>query len=357
MTRLAIFLMSLAMMWACDQQPQTTHSAEVDTLAAVVDAQPVVVPAVEMDTVEEITLEEITPEETIPETSTSEKPSEEPSSELPTPVKQPAPEIIEKPAKVITTQSDIRPIEQAIPTPKVIIKELTPEEKAEEEENPSPPPNNKPTHKEWDALLKKYVSSTGKVNYKGFKADKASLQAYLDILAKGVPESDWAPTEELCYWINAYNAFTIKLIVDNHPLKSITDLGKPWDKPFIKLAGKAYTLNQIENEIIRKRYPNEPRIHFAVNCAAKSCPRLLNAAYLPAQLNVQLDRMTRAFVNNPAANQLSEKKVALSKIFDWYGEDFTKTGTLIEFLNRFARVQIKADAQVSFLEYDWALNE
>lgn len=334
MTRLAIFLMSLAMMWACDQQPQTTHAAEVDTLAAVVDAQPVVVPAVEMDTVEEIILEEITPEETIPETPSS-----------------------KKPAGVIATKSDIRPVEQAIPTPKVIIKELTPEEKAEEEESPSPPPNTKPTHKEWDALLKKYVSSTGKVNYKGFKADKASLQAYLDILAKGVPEPNWAPTEELCYWINAYNAFTIKLIVDNYPLKSITDLGKPWDKPFIKLAGNAYTLNQIENEIIRKRYPNEPRIHFAVNCAAKSCPRLLNAAYLPAQLNVQLDRMTRAFVNNPAANQLSEKKVAISKIFDWYGEDFTKTGTLIEFLNRFARAQIKSDAQVSFLEYDWALNE
>ncbi|MBK8705831.1 MAG: DUF547 domain-containing protein [Saprospiraceae bacterium] len=111
----------------------------------------------------------------------------------------------------------------------------------------------------------------------------------------------------MAFWINVYNVFTIKLIADNYPLKSIMNLdgGKTWDVERIKIGGELYSLNQIENEIIRPQF-KDPRIHFALNCAAKSCPPLYDKAYLPSQLDQQLDERTRSFVNS-TNNELSEK--------------------------------------------------
>ncbi|MCB0633819.1 MAG: DUF547 domain-containing protein [Saprospiraceae bacterium] len=210
-------------------------------------------------------------------------------------------------------------------------------------------------HSGWDALLQKYVSSTGKVNYKGFRTDKAKLQAYLDELSAHPVEAGWSRAEKLAYWINAYNAFTIKLIVDNYPLKSITDLhqGKPWDVKWIKLGTTTYSLNQIENEIIRPQF-NEPRIHFAVNCAARSCPPLLNHAYTADKLDSQLTQQSKAFINNAQYNAIQGKSVNLSKIFEWYAGDF---GNLIAFLNKYSETSIQGNAKVAYQDYDWALNE
>lgn len=208
------------------------------------------------------------------------------------------------------------------------------------------------SHAIWDELLRKYVSSSGKVNYKGLKSEKSQLDAYIKLLSENHPDGNWARNEQLAYWINVYNAYTVKLIIENYPLKSITDLGKPWDKPFIKLGSKTYTLNQVENEIIRPTF-KEPRIHFAVNCAARSCPPLLNEAFTPEKLNSQLEKQTRAFINS-AYNSISAKKVELSKIFDWYGADF---GDLIAYVQQYTSTQIDKSAKVSFKEYDWALNE
>ena len=211
------------------------------------------------------------------------------------------------------------------------------------------------SHEAWDGLLKKYVSSSGKVNYKGLKAEKAKLDAYLEALKNNPPQSSWGRDKTMAYWINVYNAFTVKLIVDNYPVASITKLngGKPWDKNWIKIGSKTYSLNNIENDILRPKY-KDARIHFAVNCAARSCPPLLNRAWTAGSLNSNFEKRAKAFINNPKYNPIAADKVKVSKIFEWYAADF---GDLIGFLNRYSSTKINADAKVEYLEYDWNLNE
>jgi len=210
-----------------------------------------------------------------------------------------------------------------------------------------------PNHKAFDALLSKYVSASGVVDYKGLKSSEAALDGYLKTLESLKPSNSWGREEQLAFWINAYNAYTVKLILDNYPVKSITDLhgGKPWDHKWIKLNGKTLSLNNIENDIIRPDF-NEPRIHFGVNCAAKSCPPLLNKAFTAGNLDSQLESQTKKFINNSAHNTLGKKNITVSKIFDWYGKDF---GNVAAFVSRYAD-NVQADAKVSFNEYDWALN-
>ncbi len=212
-----------------------------------------------------------------------------------------------------------------------------------------------PSHEAWDALLKKYVSATGKVNYKGLKTDKTKLEEYLKTLSGNAPEESWSKADQMAFWINAYNAFTIKLVVDNYPLSSINKLhgGKPWDHKWIKIGSKTYSLNNIENDILRPQF-KDARIHFAVNCAAKSCPPLLNAAWTASNLNSNLDAQAKKFINNTAFNKLSEKKVEVSKIFEWYAEDF---GNLPTFINKYASTKVGAKVKVVYQEYDWSLNE
>lgn len=211
------------------------------------------------------------------------------------------------------------------------------------------------SHEAWDKLLRQYVSNDGKVNYKGFQQSKANLNAYLDYLSKNPVQDNWSKAEKMAYWINAYNAFTIKLITDNYPLTSITKLhdGKPWDVKWIKLGDKTYTLNNIENDVLRPQF-KDARIHFALNCAAKSCPPLLNRAWTAENLNKYLDQQAKAFINNPKFNKISPNEVQLSKIFEWYAGDFVH---IIDYLNQYATTKINSKASVKYVEYDWALNE
>ena len=210
-----------------------------------------------------------------------------------------------------------------------------------------------PSHAPFSALLKRYVSAAGQVDYAGLRGDAEALRAYLGTLAQNPPTDDWSRDERLAYWINAYNAATLRLIVDNYPVAKITDLdgGKPWDVKRVELGDATYSLNQIENEIIRPRF-GEPRIHFAVNCAAASCPPLRNEAYVASKLDAQLEEQTRAFVNDARYNRLSGASPRVSKIFDWYGEDF---GDLRAFLARYARGGVAA-GEIGFADYNWALN-
>ncbi|PHN08515.1 DUF547 domain-containing protein [Flavilitoribacter nigricans] len=266
--------------------------------------------------------------------------------------------------KASTTES-VEPAATPAETPKQPEEpEATVAEKAatEQSDTAEPGPVEKPApvkatgadHSQWDALLKQYVSATGKVNYAGFKQDKTKLQAYLDELAANPVQDSWSRTEKMAYWINVYNAFTIKLIVDNYPVTSITKLhnGKPWDVKWIKLGSKTYSLNEVENDILRPKY-KDARIHFAVNCAAKSCPPLLNRAWTKDNLETYLDKQTKAFINNSKYNTLSARKAEVSKIFEWYAADF---GQLIEFLNKYSETRINNGATVNYKEYDWALN-
>ena len=210
-----------------------------------------------------------------------------------------------------------------------------------------------PSHAAFDALLSKNVRADGKVNYKNFQADKAALDGYIKTLSDNVPQDNWSKNDKMAYWINAYNALTIKTIVSNYPLSKITDLdgGKTWDVKRFTLGGKKMSLNDIENTILRPM--GDARIHFAINCAAKSCPPILNKAFTADNLNDLLETRTKSFINS-SANTLKTNEIKVSKVFDWYGKDF---GNVAVFVAKYAKTKVAATAKVSFGEYDWKLNE
>lgn len=220
------------------------------------------------------------------------------------------------------------------------------------------------THAKWTELLKKHVDIEGHVNYKGFKEDEKSLDEYLAVLSSNHPQADWDKNDQLAFWINAYNAFTVKLIVKNYPVKSIKELGgsiykvnTPWDIKFIQIGDVTYDLNNIEHGIIRKEF-SEPRIHFAVNCASVSCPRLRNEAYVGSSLDTQLDDQARYFINNPVKNKITKDCAKLSKIFTWFKGDFTASGSSVaDFINKYSTVKITKKTKMESLDYDWNLNE
>ena len=211
----------------------------------------------------------------------------------------------------------------------------------------------------FNSLLEKHVDSKGNVNYADFKKDKANLLSYISYLEKTSPEKNWSDNKTKAFWMNAYNAYTIKLILENYPLKSITAIkqkGKDaWNIPFAKVGQKTYTLNAIEHEILRKDF-NDPRIHVGINCASGSCPQLGNFAFTEANVDAELERLMKLFINDSSRNKISEKKIEISKIFDWFKGDFTKNGSLIEYFNKYSTTKIKKRAKVRYMKYDWSLN-
>lgn len=223
----------------------------------------------------------------------------------------------------------------------------------------------RPSHQQWDKLLKKYVSDHGAVNYNGLLSEKDQVDAYLDLLDRNPPQSYWSREEKLAFWINTYNAATVKLILDNYPVESIQDLHPDLKIPFIRdvwhlefftIGGEERSLDEVEHGILRKAF-NEPRIHFAVNCASISCPILLNEAFQPVKLEAQLTQQARAFINNPYRNQINQDQAYLSKIFKWFTGDFTENGTLVDFINQYSDTQISEETDIDHLAYNWKLND
>ena len=222
------------------------------------------------------------------------------------------------------------------------------------------------SHELFDTLLKKHVDDEGLVAYSGFAEDRPQLDQYLKLLTANPPnDQHWNESEKLAYWINFYNAFTIDLILDHYPVESIKDIGSklqvpfvntPWDIKFIEIAGEKYDLNNIEHNILRKLF-NEPRIHFAINCASMSCPRLRREAYKASMLEEQLQDQAIAFINDPSRNLIHAGDVEVSKIFQWFSGDFTENGSLREFLNQYALQKISEDADIGYMDYDWSINE
>ena len=212
-------------------------------------------------------------------------------------------------------------------------------------------------HSPWDKLLQKNVSSQGNVNYEGLKKDQAAFNTYLASLSKTKPDATWSRNETMAYWINAYNAFTIKLMLNNYPLKSIMEIngGKAWDLKFIDIKGEKYSLNNIEHDILRKKYP-DPRIHFAVNCASISCPKLFNSAFFAEGLNEKLEKAAKEFINNSSKNSITADKAQVSKLFDWYKDDFTKNGSIADYLNKYSNTKLTTN-KVSYKEYNWNINK
>ena len=210
-------------------------------------------------------------------------------------------------------------------------------------------------HQIFNDLLKKHVTKDGVVNYKGFKANRTELQKYINSLGENMPTDTWSKEEKLAYWINAYNALTVDLILRNYPLKSIKDIKKPWNQRLWKLGDKWYNLDEIEHKILRKM--NEPRIHFAINCASFSCPPLLNEAFVSEKLEQQLTQVTKLFLADTKQNTITENQLEISKIFKWFAKDFKQNGSLIDFLNRYSNVKINIKAKKKYKDYNWDLNE
>jgi hypothetical protein len=221
------------------------------------------------------------------------------------------------------------------------------------------------THEQWDALVKKHVGTDGFVHYKAFLQDTAALDRYLRHLESAHPnDKNWSRNEQMAYWINAYNAYTVRLILRNYPLESIKDIKKGvafinsvWDLKFIKIQGFTYDLNNIEHNILRPVF-KDARIHAAINCASYSCPRLLNEAYTAERLEAQLDASMRSFVNDPLRNQITAEKAKVSEIFKWFRGDFERdAGSVRQYLNRYATLKLSDKTDIGHLDYDWKLNE
>ena len=221
-----------------------------------------------------------------------------------------------------------------------------------------------PNHDLWDALLKEYVND-GQVNYQLLYKNIEQLDNYLGHLKAHAPTAEWGRNEQLAYWINAYNAFTIKIILDHYPVKSIKDIGgkmqiplvnSTWDIQFIEIGGKELSLNDIEHRILRQEF-NEPKIHFAIVCASMSCPLLRSDAYKADNIDEQLKEQALAFINDQSKNKITADHIEISKIFSWFEGDFIKDGSLIEFLNKYSSTKINQNAKVGYLDYDWALND
>lgn len=232
--------------------------------------------------------------------------------------------------------------------------------------NPQQPGSMPPSHEEFSKLLTQYVDQDGLVDYVGFQTSRKELKNYLKLLQDHAPnDSNWSSSEQMAYWINAYNAFTIELILEYYPVASIKDIGStiqvpfvntPWDIKFIKIAGEEYDLNNIEHNILRKRW-QDPRIHFAINCASISCPRLLQEAYEPDRLEEQLAAQAVSFINDTSRNDINSRRAKLSKIFSWFEGDFTRKETVMVFINRYSTTPLTEETEISFKDYNWQLNK
>ncbi|MDQ6982452.1 MAG: DUF547 domain-containing protein [Mariprofundus sp.] len=238
-------------------------------------------------------------------------------------------------------------------------------------------------HSGWDALLKKHVITVGQgevtqVDYAGMTADRAELKIYLTSLSAISMDSfeSWSKTEQLAFLINAYNAWTVELVLTAYPdIESIKELGSlfqsPWKKEFIPLLGETRSLDDIEHGFIRAegRYQN-PYIHFAVNCASVGCPPLLAEAYDAKQLDRQLKKATGNFLRDRSRNRLEGQTLKVSSIFKWYRQDFERGWegfhSLADFFSENSesldlsaadvKRMLAGEIEVEYLDYDWKLN-
>ena len=218
-------------------------------------------------------------------------------------------------------------------------------------------------HSLFGDLLHKYVSN-GNVNYAGLKSEEDKLDQYLALL-QGVDSKTLSRKEQFAFYANVYNAWTIKLILTKYPgIESIKELGifntGPWKKKVVRLSGETVSLDHIEHDILRPRF-KDPRVHFAVNCAAKSCPPLRSEPYLAEKLDQQLDEATRSFINNPGSYRLEGQNLHVSRIFKWFSEDFNEDalGFYIKYANAELKKKLGSGPEkinIKYLAYDWSLN-
>ena len=222
------------------------------------------------------------------------------------------------------------------------------------------------SHDAFTQVLQKVVHPQGRasrVDYGQLTQDPVRLSAYLATLSLVSQQqfNGFTKPQQLAFLINAYNGYQLKLVIDNYPIDSIKDVGSffrsPWDIEFFELFGADASLNLIEHGMIREQF-NEPRIHFAVNCASISCPPLQRTAFRADQLDAQLEAATINFLNDESVNRVdtNSNRLLVSKIFDWYGEDFDDVTAFI--LSKMQGVESSNQAfKLDYLDYDWGLNQ
>jgi len=222
-------------------------------------------------------------------------------------------------------------------------------------------------HEPWDRLLKSYTSR-GVVDYAPLKdspADMIKLDAYLTSLGKADIQK-LTVNAQLAFWINAYNAFTVKLILNHYPLKSIRDISSPWKQKIWMAGGQLHSLDDIEHKILREQL-KDPRIHFAIVCASKGCPDLSGRAYLSTDIQLSLDKAARHFFSQMKNFRIHksgpEATIYLSKIFKWFRKDFGgEDSELIAFMKPYLsmadviRLNNTAKYDIKYIDYDWSLN-
>ena len=196
----------------------------------------------------------------------------------------------------------------------------------------------------------------GKVNYKGINADKKDLDAMVGYVA--AKQKFTSPSEEKAFYLNAYNVLVIKGIINNYPTKGPMEITGFFDKKQYAINGQNLTLNNIENDIVRKKF-NDARIHFALVCGAKSCPPIQSFAFTPKKLDSQLELVTKQSIQNPSFTKIDSKnkKASVSMLFNWYKDDFVKAkGSVLAFINSYLKNVLPTNTTLENYTYDWALN-
>jgi len=240
-------------------------------------------------------------------------------------------------------------------------------------------------------VLEIFVNDKGMVDYKGLKNNPKKLYSFVNDLSRLESEryENWAKKQKIAFWLNAYNGLTLKVIIENHPIKSswtksliypknsIRQIDGVWDEITHNVMGQELTLEHIEHEILRKEF-NEPRIHMALVCAAMGCPPLHREPYVGTELDSQFNEQAREFLNNPKKFKLvrSKNSVYLSPIFKWFAEDFAEKyghkgkvdgkskekSAIIHFITQYLsrdqqRYLLNGTYRIKYLDYDWSLNE
>lgn len=217
----------------------------------------------------------------------------------------------------------------------------------------------------YDSILKVHVNKSGKVDYNALKRDSNIVNTYCALLTSNPLSDSCSEAEKLCYWINTYNAFTLKLIIDNYPIKSITDLhptisipgiSRVWHRKFFEINGEPFSLDRIEHKVLRTEF-KEPLIHFAINCASLSCPCLKNSTYKPQTLDQDLEKAVRQFLSDSSKNIITPNELQLSAIFNWFETDFEKEGGVIAFIQKYTSIKLKKNISLMYLKYNWKLND
>ena len=207
-----------------------------------------------------------------------------------------------------------------------------------------------------DVFFDTYVKA-GKVDYRSLKSHPQELEGLL-LLAKKISISKNNASVFQAFWINTYNLLVIKGVVDHYPLNSPLDVDGFFDKIAYEVGGMNITLNELEHQLLRENFPDEPRFHFVLVCAGLGCPPIIDKAYLPTSLEAQLEAQTSKAMNDPNFIRTTDDRIMVSQIFEWYAADFSRNGNgLIGFINRYRDPDLSAEAKIGFYPYDWKLND